>query len=123
MLCQLQRHFVVPTTTAAAHGYRTYANLLAPSTALEQRDQAWVANLTYIRLPTCFVYLACLLDAYSRCVVRWKLSRRLDTALTLAALELALARRQPAPGLIHHSNRGVQYANMAYMARWEQVGT
>ena len=63
LLCHLQRHFVV-TTTDAAHGYRTYPNLLAALT-LDHLDQAWVADMTYIRLPTTFVYLACLLDACS----------------------------------------------------------
>lgn len=120
LLCHLQRHFVV-TTSDAAHGYRTYPNLLA-SLALDHLDQAWVADITYIRLPATFVYLACILDAYSRRVVGWHLARQLDTHLTLAALDVALERRQPAPGLIHHSDRGVQYASSAYVARLEQIG-
>jgi putative transposase len=85
-------------------------------------DQAWVADITYIRLPSEFVYVAAILDAYSRCCVGWALSRWIDTQLTLAALEMALAERRPGPGLIHHSDRGVQYASSAYGARLAAVG-
>jgi transposase InsO family protein len=120
LLCHLKRRFVV-TTTASRHGCPTYPNLLAQTT-LDGLNQAWVADLTYIRLPTTFVYLACLLDAYSRRCVGWRLSRAIDAQLTLAALEMALAQRQPAPGLIHHSDRGVQYACAAYVARLTAVG-
>ena len=98
----------------------TYPNLLAEA-ELTGIDQAWVADLTYIRLPTAFVYLACVLDAFSRRCIGWKLSRQIDTRLTLSALEMALETRQPAPGLIHHSDRGVQYASTAYVARLEQA--
>jgi len=118
LLCHLQRHFVV--TTDSAHSYQTYPNLLAEA-KLTGLDQAWVADITYIRLPTTFVYLACILDAFSRRCVGWKLSRQIDTRLTLAALEMALEARQPPPGLIHHSDRGVQYASTEYIARLEQV--
>jgi putative transposase len=118
LLCHLQHHFVV--TTDSAHGYRTYPNLLAQA-RLSGVNQAWVADITYIRLPTTFVYLACILDAFSRRCVGWKLSRQIDTHLTLAALEMALQVRQPAPGLIHHSDRGVQYASTEYIARLEQA--
>jgi putative transposase len=119
LLCHLKRHFVV--TTDSLHGYTTSPNLLA-ATSLTALDQAWVADSTYVRWPTTFVYLACLLDAYSRRCVGWKLARQVDTHLTLAALELALSQRQPAPGLIHHSDRGVQYASLDYVARLEQAG-
>jgi transposase InsO family protein len=119
LLCQLKRRFVV--TTDSAHGYRTYPNLLAGAT-LDRLDQAWVADITYIRLPTTFVYLACLLDAYSRRCVGWKLSRRIDTQLTLAALEMAIEHRHPRRGLIHHSDRGVQYASTDYLSRLEEIG-
>lgn len=78
-------------------------------------------DITYIRLPSAFVYLAYVLDAFSRRCIGWKLSRQIDTRLTLAALEMALETRQPAPGLIHHSDRGVQYASTEYIARLEQV--
>lgn len=119
LLCQLKRRFLV--TTDSAHGLPTYPNLLT-GIALSAPNQAWVADITYIRLPTSFVYLACVLDAYSRRCVGWKLSRQIDTQLTLDALELALAHRRPAPGLIHHSDRGVQYASLTYVARLEQAG-
>jgi len=118
LLCHLKRHFLV--TTDSAHGYQTYPNLLN-KVVLTRPDQAWVADITYIRLPTAFVYLACVLDAFSRRCVGWKRSRQIDTRLTLAALEMALATRQPPPGLIHHSDRGVQYASTEYVARLEQV--
>jgi DNA-binding CsgD family transcriptional regulator len=75
-----------------------------------------------VRLPTSFVYLACVLDAYSQRCVGWKLSSQIDTQLTLDALAMALAQRHPAPGLIHHADRGVQYASLAYVARLEQAG-
>lgn len=119
LLCQLERRFVV--TTDAGHALRTYPNLLA-GTVLTGPDQAWVADLTYIRLPTTFVYLACLLDAWSRRCVGWRLARTIDTALPLAALDQAVALRRPAPGLIHHSDRGVQYASAAYTARLGTAG-
>jgi putative transposase len=119
LLCQLKRRFIV--TTDAAHGYRTYPNRLKGAT-LDRLDQAWVADITYIRLPTAFVYLACILDAFSRRCIGWKLSRQIDTRLTLAALEMAIERRQPQPGFIHHSDRGVQYASTEYVSRLEEIG-
>ncbi len=118
LLCQLQRHFVV--TTDSAHGYHTSPNLLNKA-VLTGLDQAWVADLTSIRLSTTFVYLACILDAFSRRCIGWKLSRQIDTRLTLAVLEMALEARRPAPGWIHHSDRGVQYASREYIARLEQA--
>src|SRR5581483_12149527 len=77
-------------------------------------DQLWVADITYIRLETEFVYLAVVLDAYSRRVIGWALDRSLEDELTIAALGMALERRIPAPGLVHHSDRGVQYASHDY---------
>ena len=119
LLCHLKRRFVV--TTDAAHGCRTYPNLLAglPITRL---DQVWVADITYIRLPTAFVYRACVLDAYARRCVGWQRARQIDTRLTRAALDHALDTRQPVPGLIHHSDRGVPYASADYVARLEDTG-
>ncbi len=119
LLCQLKRRFVV--TTDSVHALRTYPNLAA-GFAPTGPDQLWVADITYIRLPTAFVYLACVLDAWSRRCIGWHLSRMIDTRLTLAALDEALATRHPAPGLIHHSDRGVQYASGPYVARLEEVG-
>ncbi len=119
LLCQLERRF--ERTTDSAHSFRTYPNLLA-DVVPARADQAWVADLTYIRLPTTFAYLACVLDAWSRRCVGWELARSLDTTLTLSALDRALATRHPAPGLIHHSDRGVQYASAAYVARLHDAG-
>lgn len=119
LLCQLARRFV--RTTDSGHALHTYPNLLG-DLATTRPDQAWVADITYIRLPTTFAYLACVLDAWSRRGVGWQLSRAIDTTLTLAALDQALTRRQPAPGLIHHSDRGVQYASAAYIARLNDAG-
>ena len=118
LLCQLPRHFVV--TTNSAHGYQTTPNLLA-GTVLSRGDHAWVADITSIRLPTTFVYLAGVLDAFSRRCVGWKRSRQIHTRLALAALDRAVEIRQPPPGLIHHSDRGVQYASTEYITRLEQA--
>lgn len=119
LLCQLKRRFV--PTTDSNHSFRTYPNLLK-EIVLDAPDQAWQADITYIRLPTGFAYLAAILDAYSRRCVGWQLSRCIDTSLTLTALDMALATRCVKPGLVHHSDRGVQYASSAYVARLESVG-
>jgi len=119
LLCHLQRQFVV--TTDSQHGYRTYPNLLA-GRVVDGLDQVWVADITYIRLPGGFVYLACILDAHSRRCIGWHLSRTIDTALALAALDQAIATRQRATGLIHHSDQGVQYASTAYIQRLQAIG-
>lgn len=119
LLCQLKRRFM--TTTDSNHSFRTYPNLLKEM-ALSAPDQAWQADITYIRLPTGFAYLAAVIDAYSRRCVGWQISRCIDTNLTLQALDMALATRWVAPGLIHHSDRGVQYASYAYVERLQSVG-
>lgn len=119
LLCQLQRNWIA--TTDSRHTLSTYPNLLV-GLALNRPNQAWVADITYVRLPSCFIYLACILDAWSRRCVGWQLSRTIDTQLTLAALNHAIALRQPQPGLIHHSDRGVQYAASAYVQRLSSIG-
>jgi putative transposase len=81
-----------------------------------------VADLTYVRRPVGFVYLACLLDVYSRKCIGWNLSRRIDAQLPLQALEMALAQRQVPAGLIHHSDRGRQYCSNVYVERLLDVG-
>jgi len=101
-------------TTNSNHGLRIYPNLIKGIT-LTDLNQLWVADITYIRILTCFVYLAVLLDAFSRKAVGYSLSKRLDTGLTLGALKMAISERQPAPGCIHHSDRGVQYASGDYV--------
>jgi putative transposase len=119
LLCQLQRRFKV--TTDSAHSLKRYSNLLK-DVVLKGPDQGWISDITYVRLPTTFCYLAAILDAYSRLCVGWSLCRWIDTSLTLSALEMALVSRRPAPGLIHHSDQGVQYASSEYVARLEEVG-
>jgi putative transposase len=119
LLCQLKRRFIV--TTDSGHGLTRSPNLIV-DLVIERPDQVWQADITYIRLPTSFVYLACIVDACSRRCVGWALSCSIDTDLTLAALEVALVTRQPAPGLIHHSDQGVQYASAAYVERLEAAG-
>jgi putative transposase len=109
--CLRKRKFVV--TTDSDHGLPVYPNL-ARSLGLTGLDQLWVADLTYIRLEWEFVYLAVILDAFSRRVIGWALDRMLESTLTLQALRMALKRRRPAPGLVHHSDRGVQYARRDY---------
>ena len=107
LLCLRRRRFVV--TTDSNHGWPVYPNL-AGDMVRTGMDQLWVADLTYIRLEMEFVYLAVVLDAFSRKVVGWALDRTLEATLTIEALRMALRRRKPAPGLVHHSDRGVQYA-------------
>jgi transposase InsO family protein len=122
LLCQLKRRWT--KTTDSQHGWRVYPNRLVDCgwRRLTGLDEAWVADLTYIRLGGEFVYLATVMDAYSRRVLGWCLSRTLEAELALTALERALAQRQPPPGWIHHSDRGVQYACAAYVARLEAAG-
>lgn len=119
LLCRKKRRFV--RTTDSQHPYQVYPNLVK-GLEVTAPDTVWVADITYIRLPTTFVYLAAILDAYSRRCVGWKLSRRIDGQLALDALEMALAARDVSPGLIHHSDRGVQYASTGYVDRLTQVG-
>jgi putative transposase len=119
LLCQLKRRFV--PTTDSAHSLNRYPNLVE-DTRIDGLDQVWIADITYVRLPTTFCYLAAILDAYSRRCVGWHLSRFIDASLTLSALEMALWSRRPAVGLIHHSDQGVQYASSEYVLRLEQAG-
>ncbi len=111
LLCIRKRKFVV--TTDSAHSLRVYPNL-ARQMVLTDVDQLWRADITYVRLQEEFVFLAIILDAYSRRVIGWALDRTLENDLTLAALRMALSRRSIGPGLVHHSDRGVQYASDDY---------
>jgi putative transposase len=111
LLCMRKRKFVV--TTDSRHGLAVYPNL-ARNLGLTGVNQLWVSDITYIRLETEFVYLAVILDAFSRRVIAWALDINLDANLTLAALQMALKERRPIPGLVHHSDRGVQYAAKDY---------
>jgi putative transposase len=111
--CRRKKRWI--QTTDSKHGYRIYPNL-AREMVLERPNQLWVADVTYIRLVREFVYLAVILDAFSRRAVGWALSRYIDTHLTLTALRNALQTRTVDPGLVHHSDRGVQYASNEYVA-------
>jgi putative transposase len=117
LLAVQPRQFVV--TTDSDHELEVYLNL-ARRMKLTGIDQLWVADITYIRLRAEFVYLAVILDSFSRKVVGWALERTLSSRLAIAALEQAIAKRQPRPGLIHHSDRGVQYASGEYVAILDQ---
>jgi putative transposase len=112
LLAVQPRAFVV--TTDSKHEFEVYLNL-ASRMKLTGINQLWVADITYIRLKTEFVYLAVILDGFSRKVVGWALERTIATRLPKAALEHAITERQPPPGLVHHSDRGVQYASNEYV--------
>ena len=115
LLC-LRRAAFVPTTTDSRHGWRVVPNL-ARGMELTGLDQLWVADITYVHLAEAFAYLAIVLDAFSRRVIGWALETHLRAELAIAALDMAIAARRPAPGsLIHHSDRGVQYACGDYTA-------
>jgi putative transposase len=109
------------TTTDSRHPLPVFANL-ARLTEPDRADQLWVADLTYIRLRNEFVYLAVVLDAWSRRVIGWALGCELTASLPKRALLNALAERQPEPGLIHHSDRGVQYASLEYITVLQEHG-
>src|SRR5246127_3162347 len=111
LLCVRKRKFVA--TTDSNHGKKIYPNL-ARKMMLTDVDQLWVADITYIRLREEFVFLAVILDAYSRRVIGWALDRTIKDDLTLRALRMALAQRVIEPGLVHHSDRGSQYASGDY---------
>ena len=118
LLCLRRRAFVA--TTDSAHHFKVYPNL-ARELALTDINQLWVADITYIRLRQEFIYLAALLDAYSRRCIGWALARYLDARLPLAALQMALQTRSFQPGqLTHHSDRGVQYASKEYVQVLQQ---
>jgi putative transposase len=111
LLCLRKRSFVV--TTDSRHDLPIYTNLAAQITPMAV-NQLWVADITYIHLPTEFIYLAVVLDAYSRRVIGWALGQTLAAELAIAALRMALTERKPPAGLVHHSDRGVQYASREY---------
>lgn len=119
LLCLRRRKFVV--TTDSGHKLPIYPNLV-PGMVLTGMDQLWVADITYIRLETEFVYLAVILDAFSRRVIGWALDRTLEAELAVAALRLALRRRTPTAELVHHSDRGVQYASKDYTELLKEHG-
>ena len=111
LLCVRRRKFIV--TTDSNHTRKVYPNL-ARNMILTGTDQLWRADITYIRLRDEFVFLAVILDAYSRRVIGWALDRTMEDSLTLTALRMALSRRAVGAGLVHHSDRGSQYASTDY---------
>jgi len=111
LLCLRRRSFV--RTTDSKHGFSVYPNL-ARDLVLSGINQLWVADITYIRLLCEFVYLAVILDAFSRRVIGWELGHTLEAILTVGALRKALKSRRVESGLVHHSDRGVQYASFEY---------
>lgn len=114
-----RRRFVC--TTDSNHGFSVYPNIIR-DLVIDRPDQVWAADITYVRLVRGFVYVAVLLDLFSRKVIGWALSRSLHTQLAVEALEMALRTRTVQPGLIHHSDRGVQYASEQYVQLLERQG-
>jgi putative transposase len=121
LLCLRRRAFAPPTTNSR-HDFRVWPNLARRLIPMAT-DQLWVADITYVRLGGAFVYLAVILDAFSRKVVGWAMEDHLRAELALAALEMALAGRSVAwGGLVHHTDRGIQYACGDYIQRLEAAG-
>ena len=119
LLCRVKRRWT--KTTDSKHGFPRYPNLIK-GTNISRLNQVWLSDITYIRIRTGFVYLAAVLDAFSRRVIGYAISARLDSSLTLEALHMAIAGRRPDPGAIHHSDQGVQYASTEYVGELERHG-
>jgi transposase InsO family protein len=119
LLCRVKRRWT--KTTDSKHGFPRYPNLIK-GTNIGRLNQVWLSDITYIRIRTGFVYLAAILDAFSRRVIGYAISARLDSSLTLEALDMAIAGRRPDPGVIHHSDQGVQYASAEYVGELERHG-
>ena len=119
-LLWLRKHRFI-NTTDSNHGLLIYPNL-ARDTKPTGINQLWVSDITYIRLQGEFIYLAVVLDVFSRRVIGWELSRRIDTQLVVNALKMALKSREVKSGLIHHSDRGVQYASKEYTDLLKEYG-
>ncbi len=111
LLCRVKRRWV--RTTDSKHRFPRYPNLIK-GMLISRLNQVWLTDITYIRIRTSFVYLAAILDAYSRRVIGYAISMGLETSLALEALHMAIAARRPGPGVIHHSDQGVQYASEEY---------
>ena len=116
---RIRRAFV--RTTDSNHPHRVFPNLL-PGRTVMGLNEVWTADLTYIRIGNGFVYLAIILDLYSRRVVGWHVSKRIDGELAVTALEMAIECRKPKPGCIHHSDRGVPYLCDDYIALLKRSG-
>jgi putative transposase len=119
LLCRVKHR--VARTTDSNHGFPRYPNLIK-GMAIGRLNQVWLSDITYIRIRTGFVYLAAILDAFSRRAIGYAISARLDASLTIEALRMAIDRRRPGPGVIHHSDQGVQYASAGYIAELTHCG-
>jgi putative transposase len=119
LLCRVKRRWT--KTTDSKHGFPRYPNLVK-GIHISRLNQVWLSDITYIRIRTGFVYLGAILDAFSRRVIGYAISARLDSSLTLEALHMAIARRRPEPGIIHHSDQGVQYASAEYVTELQIRG-
>lgn len=119
LLCLRKRKFIC--TTDSKHSQRIYPNLVGEMT-LSRINELWVADITYIRLLREFIYLGVILDAYSRRCIGWALGRSLQSSLAIEALRMALSTRMIEPGLVHHSDRGVQYASGEYTDLLKEQG-
>jgi putative transposase len=119
LLCRVKRRKV--KTTDSRHRFPRYSNLVKGMN-ITRLNQVWLSDITYIRIRTGFVYLAAILDAYSRKVIGYAVSTVLDTTLTLRALRMAIVRREPDASVIHHSDQGVQYASEEYVAELRNRG-
>ncbi len=109
-------------TTDSRHGYPVAPNLLQRDFRAAAPDRVWLADITYIGTAEGWLYLAAVLDLFSRKIVGWAMAEHLGHELALAALDMAIANRRPAPGLVHHSDRGVQYAAHGYRRRLQAQG-
>jgi len=119
LLCRVQIRKT--RTTDSKHQFPRYANLIK-GMIVGKPNQLWLADITYIRIRSGFVYLAAILDAYSRRVIGYAISTGLETSMAIEALRMAIATRHPAPGIIHHSDQGVQYASVEYVADLRKYG-
>jgi putative transposase len=119
LLCRVRRRKV--KTTDSRHRFPRYPNLIK-GMVISRLNQVWLSDITYIRIRTGFVYLAAILDAFSRKVIGYAVSTALDTSLTLQALKMAIAERKLSAGIIHHSDQGVQYASEEYVAELQSHG-
>lgn len=119
LLCRIRRKWV--RTTDSKHRLPIYQNLIKDK-CITGINQVWLADITYIRISHGFVYLAAILDSFSRKVIGYAISRSMDTDLVLEALRMAIANRNPGTGIIHHSDRGVQYASLEYTRELKEHG-
>jgi transposase InsO family protein len=119
LLCRVKRRFV--NTTDSRHRLPRYSNLTR-GLAISHLNQVWLADITYIRVRRGFIYLSAILDAFSRRIIGYAISPSLDASLALEALRMAITMRSPGPGVVHHSDQGVQYASAEYTEELKAQG-